>query len=585
MMVTNPIAHAFLQRLHDARASSKGSVHRLSEYLTKKTFLLGKPYSFKGHEYQQAICDCSESIVSTIKPSQVGLSELSARVALATLATTPGARVMYAGPSVKWIQHFVKSRIDSVIYESPHLRELMRAGSDSSSLKVIGTSQLHTAGLYQGHPVISIPVDTLVVDEVDFCSEESIRTAESRLSHSPFVDPVTGVRGLRRFFSTPTGEDVGISAWYGQSDKRKRLCRCKSCKKWFWPGELNLLVVDGYDRSFEEMTATDVATLERRGLLDTARMICPYCRNTVTKDNLMPDYRQWVAENYGVKGHAGFWVDVFSVPDYHTPASVMRKLLSYGNDIGNFRNFTLGHPYSDATNSVLAGVVESNSTVTPIPPDVAASTGIRGCLLGLDVGKISYIVIGKRVGDTLRVVWTEQIRLQNPDGSDLVERVLALCKAYHICFGAMDAYPYSDSCLKILNSWPALRAADFTLRDKTLPMHVSKEDSKEIRANRTKLLDLLVKRVNNGSTLFPQHNESLVVGEHLRALRKIKREKDSGEKVEEWVSSKADHYALAMAYLVLADHVIEDEFSISFAAPASIKQAVPGRLYRPTRAA
>jgi hypothetical protein len=581
--ISNPTAVAFFERLRDARESTKGSSHRLAQFLLTKTFLHGQRYSFKGHEYQQAIADCDASVVSTIKPSQVGLSELSARLCLATLATAPGVVALYTGPSLQWVQTFVKSRVDAVIYESPTLREALRPGSDSSRLKIIGTSQLHTAGLYGGNPVISIPVDTLFIDELDFCSEESIRTAESRLSHSRFVDPETGVRGLRRVFSTPTSEEVGISAWYDRSDKRKRLCRCYHCTEWFWPGEIDLIHVKGVDRAFSELTSADVVALEKRGLVDEARLRCPKCKTAILTKHLQPQYREWVAERPEIKGHAGFWVDVFSVPDYHTPASILRKLVLYGHDVANFRNFTLGHPYSDASNSVLAGLVETHSIVTPVPPDVAVTMNVRGCYLGLDVGKTSHVVIAKVVGEQRHILWMEQIKLNSADGQDLVDRVLYLCKAYHVCFGGMDAYPYSDSCHKILNSWPALRAVSFTLRDKTLPLFLTKE--KEISANRTKLLDLTVKKVNSGVYRYPSMAETAVFSEHLRAVRKIKREKESGDVVDEWVSSKADHYMFALAYLTLSMEVIEEQFVQSFAAPATIRQAIPGKAWKPRIAA
>lgn len=581
-MIRNPIASAFFERLRDSRESTTGSAKRLSDFITKKTYLHGKPFSFKQHEFQKEIIDSASSVVSIIKSSQVGLSEISARACLAILATTSGITSMYCGPTVAWVQLFVKSRIDSVILESPALRDLMRPGADSSRLKILGTSFLHTAGLFGGNPVISIPVDYLLVDELDFCSEESTRTAESRLSHSRFVDVETGVRGLRRYFSTPTASDIGIAGMYAKSDKRKRLCKCLHCHEWFWPDFLTTVVVDGFDKPFDELTATDVVTLEKRGLVDTARMVCPHCHNTVNHGNLGPAYREWVAEAPSVKGHAGFWVDVFSVPDYHTPASVMRKMVSYGSDIANFRNFTLGHPYEDATNSVLEGSVAANTVVTPVPPENAPHLPLRGCFMGVDVGKTSWAVIGKFIDKKLHIFWAEQIKLQTADGSDLVSRVLFLAKSFGVLYGVMDAYPYSDSCLNILSRNLAMQAATFTLRDKTLPMFMTKDDSREIAVNRTKLLDLTVKHVNSGYLQFPRFDETLLLNEHLRAIRKVKRTKESGDVVEEWVSSRPDHYAFATAYMVLASTIVEQSFVTSFAVPVSIKQAVPGKNFKPT---
>lgn len=583
----NPIASEFLDRLKDAHRSSSGSLGRLSTWLEQKTLLHGKNFGYRGHEFQRAIIDAQEAVSVVTKPSQVGLSEVSSRYCLGFLATTPGTCAMYAGPTVRWVQTFVKSRMDPVIYESPTLSAMMRPASDSSSFKMIGSSQLHTAGLFGTTQVISIPVDLLLVDELSYCSEESFLSAESRLSHSRFVDESSGRRGLRRFFSTPLADDVGIAAWYNGSDRRKRLCRCRHCSEWFWPDWLENCVVQGFDKPFSDMVAADVISLERRGLVDTAKMICPHCKHDISKSDLGPDYREWVAERPDIKGYSGFYVDVFSVPDYHTPASIMRKLVSFGPDTAGFRNFTLGHPYSDSTNSVLQGIVENNTVVTPITPEQAAFSGVTGTLFGLDVGKTSWVVIAKVIDKKVHILWAESIKLVSPDGKDLVERVLYLLKAYKVIYGICDAYPYTPSIKEIVSRYPAVRAANFTQRDKALPMYVAKDDSQEIAVNRTKLLDYMVGRVNASEVLFPRIEETTLVEAHLRAIRKVDRIKESsGEKVSEWVSGgKDDHYAFATAYMMLAVEVIGDSFTSGFAMVPSLREANVGSKYRPSQAA
>ena len=60
---------------------------RLSKYITKKTFLAGKNFSLKGHEFQKYITLLIENhpgfTFSVSKCSQIGLSELFNRIVLA----------------------------------------------------------------------------------------------------------------------------------------------------------------------------------------------------------------------------------------------------------------------------------------------------------------------------------------------------------------------------------------------------------------------------------------------------------------------------------------------------------------------
>jgi hypothetical protein len=207
--------------------------------------------------------------------------------------------------------------------------------------------------------------------------------------------------------------------------------------------------------------------------------------------------------------------------------------------------------------------------------------GIRGCIAGLDVGKISWFTVGKLVDGKIHILWREQIRLVQQDGGDLYERVLELLKAYGVILAVCDAMPYTDVILKIMDKHPGVRAAEYSIQDKKLPMYVEDENSKTVKMNRTKVLDYLVKRINSGVFQFPKGDETFTLKMHLQAIRKIERTRDSGDKVSEWVSTKADHYAHSLNYLNVAADTLEQTVGTSFAPAPSIKQAEVGSKYRP----
>lgn len=71
----------------------------LSEWLCKNTRLKGKPFSLDRYPFQRALIDETHPNAVTIKPSQVGVSEIYQRIAMAMLARNPYRKGIYAYPS------------------------------------------------------------------------------------------------------------------------------------------------------------------------------------------------------------------------------------------------------------------------------------------------------------------------------------------------------------------------------------------------------------------------------------------------------------------------------------------------------
>lgn len=573
----HPIAADFYDRVRDA-VTETSSLVRISDWMQKRTFLGGKPYSFKDHEYQIEIVNTQHPDMCCTKPSQVGMSEAEYRMTLGLLDTTPESVALLLMPTVHEAQRQVKSRIDPIIQGSKYLSSRLHPGSDSSSFKQLGTSQLHVGGTF-GRPVISVPCSLVVIDETDFCNPEALVTAESRLSHAPHMDEKTGLRGFRRKFSTPTASGIGVSEAFDQSDQKRRLVRCKHCGHWFWPNLLVHGVVPGFDRSLEDITYLDVRALEAKGHISNAKLLCEKCHNPVTKENLAPEYREWVAaypERYTVEGFA---VSPFDLPEYHTPATLLRKLVKYRNEFGHWKNFTLGLPHDDASNSILDDVVQQNTTVKPIPPDVAEALRIYGCIAGLDVGKTSWLMIGKLVGRQVYILWVEQIRLRGENGDGLKEHVIQRLKQYGVICFISDAMPYTDVVLAIQDAMPpgCVYPCDYFLQDKKLPAYMVKENEQLVTSNRTKTLNRVAKRVNGGEVQFPLMDEMETVREHLQGMKRIDQVNDHGEVEQTWVKgSRDDHYFHSINYLLIAADMVEESHS-GWAPLPSITQAEIGK--------
>lgn len=72
-----------LNRIKVAVQSTYGLAN-LDQWIEKHTLLSGRPYSFKGYEYQLPILRDTARKSIIVKPAQVGLSELAYRWAVAS---------------------------------------------------------------------------------------------------------------------------------------------------------------------------------------------------------------------------------------------------------------------------------------------------------------------------------------------------------------------------------------------------------------------------------------------------------------------------------------------------------------------
>lgn len=573
----NPIAEGFLQDFLD-RLDRTNALGRMSAWLPRHTRLGEKPFSFKDHEFQMAIADETHPDVCVIKSSQIGLTELSIRTMLGFLAVSDNVAAIYTMPTSTAALRNSKSRIDPIIRYSKFLSSMVSSGSDSASFKQIGTSQLYVHGTW-GSSIISIPADALFVDELDFSSLDVVKTAESRLAHSRFYDEVLDIRGYRRRFSTPTLPGIAVSAEYDASDRRQYLCKCKSCAKWFWPQFLDHVVVDGWDRPASELTEEDISGLEERGLAASARILCPNCHNVVTKQNLGPGYREWVAERPSVTRKRGYACTPLDLPAYHTPASLLLKRLDYWGEEGHYRNFALGLPFADASNGILDSAVQQSTVLQPVFPDAAG--GVYGAVIGCDVGKTSHVVVGVPYRDRLEVIWCETVSIREGMEDGLVTRLVELVRAYRAVKVVIDALPYSQSVLNLQAALPEgmVLANSYNLKDRKLAPFLVDERDWTVNSNRTKVLDAISRRVNAGRVKFPNMAAMKAVAAHLQSLKRVDSLDDQGNWVGEWQRTGPDHYFHALCYLNIAAELVESGYVTGFAMPPGFREAVVGGEY------
>lgn len=156
-----------LQRIRDG-AYSVYTLNNLSGWISKHTYIEGKPFNYKDHEYQKDIIDDPAKTLLVNKCAQTGLSEIFARWGIAATATQDNFTLIWTFPSTTDAERFTKARLDPMIEASPELRRRISKAVNSSELKQFGeNSFVYIRGTISETGALSVPADLLIHDELD----------------------------------------------------------------------------------------------------------------------------------------------------------------------------------------------------------------------------------------------------------------------------------------------------------------------------------------------------------------------------------------------------------------------------------
>ena len=508
------------------------------------------PWSFKDHEYQLGILADPASVVIIRKCSQVGMSELSVRMALAMLGVFSGFKVIYTLPTTNFARKFTKDRIDTVIAGSASLRDLRNRDVDNSEQKQLGSSFLYLQGSFGQSSAISIPADALFRDEVDFSNAKTLSTFISRLGHAA-INP-DGGKGYVRDFSTPTVSKYGISDSYENSSQARYRVKHDKCGEWVAPSPVADIVIPGYDEKLLSLDKEDLD--DKRCKPEDTWIKCPHCHGPISLANLVDsEKRQWV-HAYPDRVKHGYQIMPYDVPTINAVADSVRSITNYATK-QDWVNFEWGLPYEDAENSFIMDALDAHTVVNPVQPrDGAASC----CVAGLDVGKTSWLVIQKPIGGHLDTIWAERIRQTGND--NLGTTVSTRIKQFGIKKLVVDAAPDFSTALALIEKSKVNQAFACYYVRKTkdrLSTFDLDEVTQVINADRTKTISDTAKGVNNGYIRFPKGLPATrEIREHLNNMKKITRESNDGEKVDAWVSNGPDHYGMALNYAQIAANLL-----------------------------
>lgn len=551
----NKIAQNFFEGLK-AQLNNTASI---GKFITEETFINGQPFSFEGHEYQPYIINLIETrpgaTFSITKPSQVGLSEISYRIVLGKMGISPGTAVLLAMPSKIFSQEVLKTRVNSIITESPRLNSLIDRNVDSASTKMFHNNSILYAlsgSKSSNSSLLNRPISVTLIDELDRMDMDIVTGFRSRMTHTP------PARRLVIKISTPTAQGIGIDAEFDESrDQHVAEVVCEHCDYSFEPDYYEHVKIPGHDENLLLLTKAKAALLP----ISDAYLECPEC-----KKPMETRATRWrVDENpLGMRNTIGIKLNPFIAPAFISIPDLVESSLTYKSHV-EFLNQGLGRVanLSDST-------IQRDHIHFEHRPQAAAQR-----IFGLDLGKLCYYIEGRLNFDTTMHI--DELRVLKL--SDLETFLEEKHKKVVFSAAVMDSQPYSDLVYRLVKKYPRLYSAIYVSPDTPIPelfkLKLTDKHSEIVRQvsiNKSPMMDLMAGSLNSFLTIEPSPMEGTFI-KHLLDMRRV-RDYRFEEMIYQWIKSKQgeDHYFHALTYFFTAAKLAMADINDDFVMPVGIRK-------------
>lgn len=550
---------------------------KVGDWLCKYTRLDGRPFSFKDHEMQIQICNDTNSRKVVQKCSQVGMSEIAARITAAIAAMTKGKHIIYVLPTRTFATKFSSSRFSPIIHESPMLMSMSDKAVKSTELRKIGTSFIYfggTSGNVNG--AISVPASYLILDEYDFQTISVSRKFHSRLKHAATDEHHR--KGSITTFSTPTLPEYGVNEEFLTSDQKHYNVICQNCEHDFAPDYFENIKIPDYDGNMIDLTPRDIQTNQVRTA--DAYMECPNCKADVWPALCDVNRRHWVPKNPG-SIVSGYQIHPWDVPKINSIPSILMQIPGFGTS-ADYYNFAVGIPWVDKDNSFLLERLEEGE---PAPWFTKGGQGTF--YMGVDIGKTSNIVIGRVMQNgTEEINYMERYTISGT-GVPIHKRITELCKLFNVRCCVIDAAPDFTTALEAIKNNPLgkVYACEYKkgrlngLDMISVPEKPELAEDFVVKAFRTGSMQELMRAHNSGLISYPRpdstnHCASEVdeLRVNLKNTKKLRIINAEGDTEERFIATGADHYVHAINYFRIAFKISSVTSSSGFSVKPSVSK-------------
>ena len=528
-----------LERMR-SRVQNTYGLYNLAPWLQKNTFLDGRPFSFKDHEFQLDILACTASTSIIVKCAQIGMSELAYRYAIATCCNMDDWTLIYTFPSSSDAEKNCKTRIDPLIESSPNVEAIVNKNLNNSEVKQFGrNSFLFFKGTFSATQALSTPANAVIHDEWDKSDTTQGSVYVSRLQHKPHK--------LRKIFSTPTVAKFGVSKEAETARRLKHMATCNRCNHTFLPDYFKDIVVPGWDNPIEEITKRNLHRVNWRD----AYLKCPNCHRD---PQLHHSRMQFVCENDDEKHDANAWyISPFSAHNILVPSYLVKASTQF-EKFSEFKNQTLGLTAEDKDDQLTEG------DITGAFRGMDLMSSDFHCL-GADMGITCRIVIGRMTTDGVFVI----VHRERVYYTEFHAAVMRLTARFRVIAGVIDSQPYSDLtttvCRSLNNFWGAVFVTTkglkaFSLEEQEEDQNKGKLAMRMVKINRTSALDSLMAEFKANNVIIQrvseEEDDEYVV--EMQSLKRVQKYTNDKELTYIWekTGDENDHYHLATMYMHVA---------------------------------
>ncbi len=507
-----------------------------TDWLQENTKLAGLPFSTSKYPFQRKILDDMHTNLCCIKPSQIGLTEVQVRKALAIAARNPHRTVLFTLPNEDMRKRLYQTRVEQLVKNTPAFNPMGQKPARSIEITQILDSYMLMLPVTEA-AATSQPADVVFNDEVDLSDQPLLALFNSRMQGSDWR--------MSQRFSTPTYDGFGISADFDLSDQHHYMYRCPRCNHHQIP-EFNrkfVTVPKLPDNLSEDYSQFDLEWIDDYKLdINTAYLHCEKCREPMNlKDS---NLREWVAKYPNRTHHRGYRVSPFSV-DTLPPSYIFNQLFTYrrNDNMKGWYNTVLGLPYEGGDERLSRKDILNCFTEMIHPVDYEDGWQY---FIGADMGNLCHITVGRsRDGVNLDILLMETVNSNNYE-----ERMMALKDRYDLQMGFSDRFPLTETvnrvCKRSENILMPLQyqhgkgAERFKYHDDELG------DLSHCSVARTWHLDQLVNMIRNGKITFSGYgSQKELIIEHLRDM--VRESKDEEVPVWKKLNGK-DHYFHSLGY-------------------------------------
>jgi hypothetical protein len=526
-----------LLRERVASGLKRRAIKTCSEW-AKAYRVMGQPFpgkwTFDHHPWAKDMCDCTAERMVGQKAAQLAFTEVALNKVFYNIDVKGGSCLYILPASTPDASDFSTSRFDPALDLSDHLKGLF---SDVKNIghKRAGSANLFIRGSRSRSQLKSLPVGTIIFDEVDEMKQENVPLAFERMSGQ--------VEKQAFLLSTPTIPKFGINNFFLNSTQDHYFFKCPGCSRLIeltWPDCFELIGDSEFDPRLAE-----------------SFIKCGKCKKRLSQDNkaaALLETGRWVS-GYTDRLDRGFYVNQLysKTISPRAIAELFVKAQSNPASEQEFYNSKMG----------LTRIVEG-AKITDKHLDECAgnfkkqdvSPAHSLITMGIDVGKWLHVEIDR---------WTIDNTIATTDITTMArcqviadikvrdfEELDRLMREYRVAFAVIDANPERRKALEFAERfYGRVRLCFYGRGVATKQIHLKEEEEHTMTVDRTSWLDASLGRFRTRRISLPIDISTEYKNHIKEPIRVYEKDKD-GNPTSRYVSVDDDHYAHARNYAEIA---------------------------------